>query len=194
MTKAKHFGAVLPPLPCQVVVVSYEVEGKPSFTPIAFASCCNMAPPMITLSVNKAHLLNQTLKEQKFATLNVATTDMYCHVDRCGQVSGHKKDKSGFFEYTTHSYDGNTAYLVTASPLNIVCKLRSVVENPSNDTFILEVVDLVADESALGQNGKPCMSAEKVNPLIFSFDGPSYYNIGKQLPLSPWEAGKTVQE
>ncbi|KAL0205200.1 hypothetical protein P9112_000507 [Eukaryota sp. TZLM1-RC] len=173
-------GVSLPTIANQVFVVSYNLNDKPSFTPIAFAGCCNMEPPMMSLTVGRSNLLNEVLKSEKFCTLNLATPDMCEAVDRSGSVSARDTDKSMFFEYDRVDVSGQSAYLIHNSPMNIVCKVRTVVEN-TDDLFILDVVELFAHRAVLGAEGKPMMSKDKVNPMFFSFDGPSYYQIGENV-------------
>ncbi|KAL0231483.1 hypothetical protein GEMRC1_010887 [Eukaryota sp. GEM-RC1] len=184
----KSFGAVLPVLPSPVCIIALDQgQGKPTFTPIAFAACCNMSPALITLGVNLNHFLNSKLKEDGICAIGIPTTEMYKRVDACGQISARKGDKSDRFLTEIKEFDGKDVFIMPECPMNIVAKVVSHTDHKTNTLFVLEVLEVLANENIL-VDGKPDLGT--ADPLLFSFDGPNYYKLGEKMPLKPWEAGR----
>ncbi|KAL0220926.1 hypothetical protein RCL1_000780 [Eukaryota sp. TZLM3-RCL] len=188
VTGKRSLGVCNLPWVNNAVVVGIKLEDcdRVNFTPLAWVSQVNWSPVMLSLAINNNHFLATNLKEGSVVSINVTTPEMYRHVDACGLVSGRKVDKSNRFAYELVQ----NAPLLNDSPVSIIAKMVTKVPNATNSVFIFDVVEIFAKEQVLDNSGKVVLS--KCDPLIFSFDQPSYYKLGEALPLKPWEAGRDL--
>lgn len=172
---------ILYPMPCSIVGTM--VEKKPNYLAVAWFSMVNFKPPCIAIALNKVHYSNGGIKESGAFSVNIPCVDMVEVTDYCGIVSGRKYDKSKEFE-TFYGKSGS-APMITECPYNIECRLISVVDLPTNELFIGEVLAVYSDERYLTE-GVPDM--KKVNPLILSMPERSYLALGGRV-ASAWETG-----
>jgi len=156
------------------VLVGANVEGKPNYMAVAWATVACLAPPMVCIAVNKTRYTAKGIEENQTFSLNVASSDQVVEADYCGIVSGAKEDKSGVF----HSFYGKlkTAPLAEECPVNIECKLFKSVDCGSHLLYIGEVMEIHADKSCV-TDGKPDIS--RINPMVYA--QATYFDVGKEV-------------
>lgn len=172
---------ILYPMPCSIVGTL--VEKKPNYLAVAWFSMVNFKPLWIAIALNKVHYSNGGIKESGAFSINVPSADMVDVTDYCGIVSGRKYDKSKEFE--TFYGESGDAPMIKECPYNIECRLINVVDLPSNELFIGEVLTVYSDERYLTE-GVPDM--KKVNPLVLSMPERSYLTLGGRVAAA-WETG-----
>lgn len=172
---------ILYPMPCSIVGTL--VEKKPNYLAVAWFSMVNFKPPWIAIALNKVHYSNGGIRESGAFSVNIPSADMVVVTDYCGIVSGRKYDKSKEFE-TFYGKSGD-APMIKECPYNIECRLIDVVDLPSNELFIGEVLTVYSDERYLTE-GVPDM--KKVNPLVLSMPERSYLTLGGNVAAA-WETG-----
>ncbi len=171
--------------PMPATVVGALVDGKPNFCNIAHVGILNASPPhLISLGMNKAHLTNRGIRENKTVGISILSADRIVDLDYVGLVSGSRTDKSEVFEVAWGEL--GTAPLVADAPLSMECRLRDIYDIGTHDVFIVEVVQAWADEEVL-VDGKPDLSL--VRPVLFDMSGPWYWSIGERIG-KPWSIGK----
>ena len=123
----------------------------------------SMNPPLLTVSVNKNHLTNKAIRENKTFSVNFPSVDLMEKTDYCGLVSGKRTDKSDLFEI----YYGNleTAPMIGKCPLSLECKLTDIYEMPTSDLFIGEIKSTYTEKQYL-TDGKP--DIKKMNPAVLT--------------------------
>jgi flavin reductase (DIM6/NTAB) family NADH-FMN oxidoreductase RutF len=126
--------AYLYPMP--LVLVGTEVGGKPNFMTVGWVSRVNFKPPMIAISINKAHHTPKGILENGAFSINVPTRSMVEVTDYCGLVSGRTADKSELFRTFYGELQGTP--MIAECPLNMVCKLVDTVDLPSNFLFMVK--------------------------------------------------------
>jgi len=171
-------------LPMPIVLVGATRVGKANFMAAAFAGIVNMNPPAIALGLNKMHFTSAGIVENGTFSVNLPSTAMMKVTDYCGLVSGHKVDKSGVFKV----FHGKlkSAPMIEECPLNMECKLLHQIDMGPDTAFIGQIVAVYSDEQYM--DGKmPDMA--KIDPLLFSVQDNSYWNIGKKLGPA-WNVGK----
>ena len=125
------------------------------------------------ISLSKSHYTNQGIIENKALSVNIVTEDWLKKADYVGCVSGHKNDKSAFFEYTT----GETgAPLISEASLTMECELDDVYETKGFDNFILIVKNTFAEESVI--NEKDTLNYRELKPVLFEMPSYEYLKTG----------------
>jgi flavin reductase (DIM6/NTAB) family NADH-FMN oxidoreductase RutF len=99
-------------------------------------------------------------------------------------VSGEKVDKSKIFD----SFYGQlkNAPMIRQCPLTMECKVTNVVDLPSNEFFIGEIVGVYADGRCL-TDGKP--DIKKMDPFTLTMPDSQYWAVGPLIGRA-WNIGK----
>lgn len=170
-----------------VTLLGTKTEGKANFMALAWLTRVNGNPPLMGVGVNKSHLTNKLIRENKSFSINIPSDDMIIETDYCGLVSGKNKDKSGVFKIFYAEL--NEAPMIKECPLAIECKLYSTVELPTHDIFIGEIIGTYTEEKYLS-NDK--LDINKINPFLLTMPDNHYWKIGENIGKA-WNVGKKYQ-
>jgi flavin reductase (DIM6/NTAB) family NADH-FMN oxidoreductase RutF len=156
------------------VVAGVLVNGKPNYLTLGAFGLISVNPPMLYISCNKAHYTNAGIKASGYFSVNFPSRDQVQKTDYVGLVSGKEVDKSNLFTPFYGSLD--KAPMIQEFPANVLLKLVNVVDTPSNEVFIGEIVETWVNNDCISE-GKPDLL--KVNPLILA--GGAYCEIGNKV-------------
>jgi len=163
--------------PMPVVIVGALVKGKPNFITIAHLGILNAnAPHLISVSMSKSHYTNAGIRQNKTFSINIPSENLIELTDYVGIVSGKKTDKSGLF-YITYG-ELETAPMINECPVSMECRLKNIIDLPTHDVFIGEVISTYADES-VSQGAK--IDIIKLKPLLFDMASRKYFSLGQPL-------------
>jgi flavin reductase (DIM6/NTAB) family NADH-FMN oxidoreductase RutF len=171
--------------PMPVVLVGANVDGKPTYTTIAYCGIVQHSPPMISIASNKGHYSNAGIRENQTFSVNIPSAEMVEVTDYIGLNSGKNVDKSLLFE----NFYGElkNAPMIQECPLNLECRLVHTVKiSGANEIFIGEIVKVFTEEKYL-TSGLPDIN--KINPIIFSMHDNNYWKLGEHLGRA-WSIGK----
>lgn len=172
------------PMPCSIVGTM--VDNKPNYLTVAWLGMVNFTPPYIGMGLSKTHYTNSGIKKSGVFSVNVPSREMNEITDYCGIVSGRKYDKSSRFD-TFYGKLG-TAPMIRECPYNLECRLVQVVDLPSNEFFIGEIIAAYSDDRYL-TNDTPDM--KKIDPLVLSMPESAYFAIGEHVAKA-WAVGKKL--
>ena len=170
--------------PMPVVLAAAVVGGKANFLAIGWIARVNSRPPMVAMSLSKGHYTNGGIREHKQFSVNLPGVDLLEKTDCCGLISGREKDKSEIF--TLFHGDLKHAPMIQECPLAFACKLVNIVQLPSNDLVIGEIVDAYAEEACL-TNCAPDIA--KMAPFTLTMPDNIYWKIGGRAGKA-WDAGR----
>ena len=170
--------------PMPVVLAGAVVGGKANFLAIGWIARVNYRPPMVAMSLSKSHFTSGGIRAHKEFSVNFPGLDLLEKADYCGLVSGREKDKSRLF--TLFHGALKHAPMITECPLAFACKLVNIVQLPSNDLVIGEIVDAYAEEVCL-TNGAPDIA--KMAPFTLTMPDNIYWKIGGRAGKA-WDAGR----
>ena len=181
MNKNKiRLGTYLYPMP--VVLIGANVNGKPNFMPIAWASIVEHNPPMIAISSYETHHTNQGIKENRTFSVNTPSEGMVEITDYCGLVTGKETDKSEIFDIFYGEL--KTAPMIVHSPINLECEVVKIIDikeftdrEKGHELIIGKIIQAYADEYYL-TNDIPDIT--KLKPFVYSNDG-NYWKLGEHL-------------
>ncbi len=185
----KKYGALNCLYPMPVTLVGATVNGKPNYITIAHVGIMNHATPTyISVSLGKIHYTNGGVKENKTFSVNIPTEELVVETDYCGIVSGKKTDKAQLFE--TFYGELKTAPMIADCPINMECKLDRLIDFPTHEVFIGEIVATYCDESILTGGA---VDLVKVRPMLFDLGRKSYWKLGEPFAKC-WNIGKQLRE
>ncbi len=124
-----------------------QTDDKANFMTLAGVTRVNANPPLLAVAVNKVHHIAKGLKENEIFSVNIPSEEMITETDYCGLVSGRKIDKSDLFNIFYGEL--KTAHMIVECPISIECRLFNVLELPTNDLFIGEIIAAYTEESYL---------------------------------------------
>jgi flavin reductase (DIM6/NTAB) family NADH-FMN oxidoreductase RutF len=172
--------------PMSMVIVGTLVGSRPNFMAVGWVTRVNFKPPMIAVALGKDHYTNGGIHSSEAFSVNVPSISLLEKVDYCGLVSGNKEDKSALF---TIMQGGKTnAPMIEDCPLCMECKLTTILELPSNELFVGEIVGAYADRDCLS-DGKP--DIKKIQPFTLTMPDNRYWKVGGNAGKA-WSAGKKL--
>jgi flavin reductase (DIM6/NTAB) family NADH-FMN oxidoreductase RutF len=182
----KKLGALNALYPTPTTLVGAMVNDKPNFITIAHIGI--MTYNHISLSMGKAHHTNAGIKENKTFSVCIPSQELIVETDYCGLMTGKKTDKAVLFDLFYGELE--TAPMIKQCPVCMECKLERIVDFPTHDIFVGEIIQTYADESTLSDEG---VDVSKVKPLLFDMNSKKYWGLGSELG-NCWSIGKQLKK
>ena len=165
-------------LPMSCVVVScHESKHGGNIIAVAFCAMVNAKPPMVAVSIRPSRYSYSLIKGAGDFVVNVPLADQARLVDLVGVVSGRSLDKFDLAGLTRSTASRVKSPLIEEFPINMECKLLDVVELPTHNLFIGEIVALHADEELADEKG--LLDLEAAPFLMFYNRG--YFQVGENV-------------
>ena len=168
------------------VIVGALVNGKANYLTLGGCGMMSISPPLMYITVNKAHYTNAGIRENGCFSINIPSASLAVKTDYVGLVSGRDTDKSGVF--TAFYGSSKKAPMIEECPVNMLCRIYTTLDLPNNDVFIGEIVETYVNADCL--DGRvPDM--KKINPLMLS--GGSYWCLG-DIVGTPYKDGRALMK
>jgi flavin reductase (DIM6/NTAB) family NADH-FMN oxidoreductase RutF len=189
---SKSFGpqTLLYPAPVWVIG-TFDSNRVPNAMTIAWGGICSSKPPCVAISLRKATYSHAAILDRRAFTVNIPSAAFVKQADYFGIVSGRDTDKFRATGLTAVEGVKVDAPFIKEFPVVIECKLISSSEIGIHTHFIGEIMDVRADEAFLDKDGMPDMA--KVEPVLFSPGGGSYYTVGGYLGEA-YAIGKEIKK
>jgi flavin reductase (DIM6/NTAB) family NADH-FMN oxidoreductase RutF len=173
--------------PMPTVIVGALIEDKPTFITISYIGIVQHHPPLVSVTSMKNHFTNSGIKETGTFSINIPNTKMLEITDFIGMNSGHAIRKCDLFDIFYGEL--TNAPMISEAPLNLECKLvQTIGLNSDNEIFIGEIIQSYSSEKYI-RKGYPNM--KRLDPILFSINSNSYYNVGRRIGLA-WKAGLKI--
>lgn len=169
-------GNMIYPLPAVMVSVT-DGKGKDNIITVAWTGTICTNPAMVYISVRPERYSYKMLRDTGEFVINLTTEELAYATDYCGVKSGKDVDKFQKMKLTREKAVHVQAPMIGESPVNIECKIESVMELGSHHMFIAQVLAVHADEKYMNEKGK--FELKDANPLVYSHG--EYYGIGKYM-------------
>jgi flavin reductase (DIM6/NTAB) family NADH-FMN oxidoreductase RutF len=182
----EKIGAVNALYPTPTVLVGTQVNGKPNFITIAHIGIMTM--DHVSLGMGKPHHTNAGIRENKTFSICLPSENLVRETDYCGLVSGKKTDKAALFNIFYGEL--KNAPMIQECPVCMECRLDRIVDYPSHDIFIGEIIATYADSSVLSA-GK--LDIAKIKPLLFDMSSKKYWSLGKAI-ADCWSVGMAIKK
>lgn len=162
------------PLPV-LIIGTYDEDGKPNAMNAAWGGIYDTNQVMLCLSVT--HKTAKNINLRKAFTVSFATASHVAACDYVGLASGNntpdKMEKAGF---TTERSQFVDAPVINELPMALECTLNHINED---GIIVGDIVNVSADESILGENGK--IDPEKLQPIAFDPVNNGYLVLGRRV-------------
>ncbi|MCR5556516.1 MAG: flavin reductase family protein [Butyrivibrio sp.] len=169
-------GNMLYPIPA--VMVSCQRPGeKPNIITVAWAGNVCSSPAMLSISVRKSRYSYDIIKETGEFVVNLTNEKLTRATDWCGVRSGRDYDKFKEMKLTPQESAKISAPGIAESPVNIECKVKSVIELGTHDLFIAEVMCVTVDDKYLDDKNRFDMKKAK----LVAYSHGEYFTLGEKL-------------
>jgi flavin reductase (DIM6/NTAB) family NADH-FMN oxidoreductase RutF len=178
MKKSLGAKTILYPTPV-LVVGTYDEEGKPNAMTAAWGGICCSVPPCVAVSLRKATYSHANIVKRQAFTISVPSERHVKEADYFGIASGRNEDKFAVTRLTPVRSELVDAPYVAEFPLVLECRLAHTFELGLHTQFVGEILDVKADEEALGKGGVPDLGT--LLPISFAPEVHAYYGLGRHL-------------
>lgn len=173
----KNFGAKAICYPMPVLIIgTYNADGTPNAMNAAWGGISEERE--ISICVDNTHKTAENLLARKAFTVSMATAKYVAACDYVGIVSGSKEPnkfaKAGFHATKSEFVD---APLIDELPMALECEVISYDEETCR--LIGRIVNVCADESVLGDNGK--VDVSKLRPITYDPMNHDYLALGEKV-------------
>ena len=142
--------------------------------------------------IGKAKKTHENIEKRKAFTLTLANEALMKEIDYLGTVSGYrvpdKFERAGLKAEKSKHVD---APIIVGSPVVIECELIEFVESGNFTTVLAKVVNMAADDSVLGVDGK--IDTGKIGMIFYESFSSSYYRLGDKVGKA-WSEGKVFMK
>jgi len=140
--------------PLPAILVTCGTGEEKNIISISWSGMINRVPPMTYISVMKTrHSYGIIMKEREYV-MNLCNEKMLQLFDWCGCNSGRNYDKWKMTGFTEIPASIVKCPMIEEAPVNIECKVVDVIEYPTHDMFVAEIVKVHADENLMREKGK----------------------------------------
>jgi len=173
----KNFGAKPMCYPMPVYIIgTYGADGTPNAMNAAWGGISEDTE--VSICVSADHKTTENILARKAFTVSMATAQQVAACDYVGIVSGNKEPdkfaKAGFHATKSEFVD---APLIDELPMALECRLISY--DPETCRLVGQIVNVSADESVLGENGK--VDAAKLRPITYDPMNHHYLALGEKV-------------
>ena len=173
----KNFGPKTMCYPMPVFIIgTYNADGTPNAMNAAWGGISEEQE--ISICVDNSHKTAENLIARKAFTVSMATADALAACDYVGIVSGNKEPdkfaKAGFHATKSEFVD---APLIDELPMVLECEVISY--NEETCRLVGRIVNVSADESILGENGK--VDVAKLRPITYDSMNHHYLVLGEKV-------------
>ena len=171
----KNFGQKPWMLPQPVLIIgTYNNDGTPNAMNAAWGGISGV--DRLSICVDIGHKTTDNVLATGAFTVSIADADHVAVCDYVGVVSGKKvPDKFERAGFSATKSEFVNAPIINELPLAIECRLVSY--DKETETMIGEIVNVSADESILGEDGK--IDPAKLRPIIFDTVHNHYHVLGE---------------
>ena len=169
-------GNMLYPIPAVMVSCGREGE-KPNIITVAWAGNVCSSPAMLSISVRKERYSYDIIKETGEFVVNLTSRNLVRETDWCGVRSGKDFDKFKEMGLTPQKSSKVSCPGIAESPVNIECKVHSIVELGSHDMFIGEVLCVTVDDRFMDDKGR----FDLVAADLVAYSHGEYFALGQKL-------------
>jgi flavin reductase (DIM6/NTAB) family NADH-FMN oxidoreductase RutF len=185
----KTLGPVNALYPMPTTLVGANVNGRPNFLAVAHVGILNHGTPQyLSIGLGRVHYTNPGIRDTGAFSICLPSEDLMVETDYCGIMTGKNTDKGALFDVFYGELE--TAPMIRQCPVNMELKLHDVMDFPTHEIFIGELVQTYADDSVLVDGA---IDIDKVRPLMFDMASKKYWALGPAVG-SCWRAGKALKK
>jgi flavin reductase (DIM6/NTAB) family NADH-FMN oxidoreductase RutF len=172
--------------PMPTTLVGTTVDNKPNFLAVAHVGI--LTHQHLSIGLGKVHYSNAGIHENQTFSICLPPQGLLRETDYCGIMTGKKTDKAAMFDLF-YGELGN-APMIKQCPVNMELKLHDVLDFPSHDVFIGELVQTYADDIVIAEEK---IDISRLQPLLFDMASKKYWSLGPTVG-DCWKDGKALKK
>jgi flavin reductase (DIM6/NTAB) family NADH-FMN oxidoreductase RutF len=141
-------------VPCPVVLLSVAGPERPNIITLSWVANVCSKPPMVAVGIRPERYSHGLVKAAGEFVLNIPSASLAKGTAFAGTKSGRDHDKFSECGFTSESASMVNAPLIKECPINIECKIKSVIPLGVHDLFISDVLAVHIDEEVLDEKGR----------------------------------------
>lgn len=158
-----------------LIVGTYDEKGAPNAMNAAWGGIYDTNQVMVCLADD--HKTTENIRRIGAFTLSFATANTVASCDYVGIASANDiPDKFARAGFHAQKSEFVNAPIIEELPMTVECKLLKFNED---GICIGEIVNISADESILGENGR--IDAKKLDPIIYDSVTHAYWSFGEKV-------------
>lgn len=146
-------GTLLYPVPA-VMVSCRSGKGEDNIITVAWTGIICSDPAMLYVSIRPERYSYNMIKESGSFVVNIPDKKLAYAVDFCGVKSGRDIDKFKHLGLTPEKSNLVDAPSIGECPVNLECKVKSIIPLGTHDMFISEILCVNVEEKLLDKSGK----------------------------------------
>jgi flavin reductase (DIM6/NTAB) family NADH-FMN oxidoreductase RutF len=171
-----------------LIIATYDENGNPNAMNAAWGGQISFHEIELNLSPHKT---TENLNVKKALTVSFADKSHIKEADYFGLVSGHKvSDKIAKAGMHTVKSEHVDAPVIEEFPLTLECEVTDVTPLGRDVQVKARVVNVLADESILDENGK--VDLDKLQPLVYDPSYRVYRVVAPGILGQCWNIGKEI--
>ena len=173
----KNFGAQTWVYPMPVLIVgTYDENGVPNAMNAAWGGI--YTDDMVSICLSEEHKTTKNILAVKAFTVSMATRGLVAACDYVGMVSGNDvPDKVAKAGFSVRRSAFVNAPVIEELPMALECEL--IRYDPESCRLVGRIVNVCADESVLGENGK--VDVHKLAPITYDPMNHHYLVLGEKV-------------
>ena len=175
----KNLGVCPAIFPMPVLMIgTYDTKGKVDVMNAAWGMMLDMK--RVVLNLTKSHKTVKNIIEKGAFTVGIADSNHIVEADYVGIVSGNTEPNK-FEKSRLHSIKSDfvDAPIIEEFPITMECIFVEYQDDDTGCGVIGEIVNVVADEKILDENGKPDPS--KINAILYDPFSHGYFKVGDKV-------------
>lgn len=161
------------------MVGTYDENGVPDVMNAAWGGVCSGEPPCVQANIRPSRKTMDNINATGAFTIGIPGAEHVVIADYFGLDSGHKvPDKIEKAGVTALPADGVNAPVIEEFKLTLVCKVIHKAEIGSHVQVMGEIVDVLADEDIIKDDGKT-IDIEKLDPILYDHSAHEYRRVGE---------------
>ncbi|MCK9224957.1 MAG: flavin reductase family protein [Candidatus Muirbacterium halophilum] len=162
--------------PMPVVLIGSSSQRKDNFMNCAWISQVNVAPAIVSISINKNHKTAISIKETQCFSINIPTEELMEKTDYSGMVSNRRISKKELFD-VFYSEEFKVP-MIKECAVNIECKVVDIKEFQTNTVFFGKFINCYSEKKYLTNNK---LDNNKINGFSVIMPDNIYISKGKKI-------------
>ncbi|GEM_PF-37132 len=168
--------ALIAPIP--PALVSCGSMQNPNIITIAWTGILNTIPPKTYISIRPSRHSYNLIKESGEFVINLTTRSLVYAADFCGMRSGADHDKFALMGLDPErAPELDDCPMIAQSPVNLQCKVTSIIPLGSHDMFMADIIGVCVDEAYIDKKGK--LNLDRCQLAAFAHG--EYFAVGEKL-------------
>jgi flavin reductase (DIM6/NTAB) family NADH-FMN oxidoreductase RutF len=177
--------------PHPTVMVGIDVDDRPDFVTVAWATIACGTPPWIAIALNRVRHSLKGIREKMVFSVNIPNIKLVPETDYCGIATGAKNDKAKDCKFKVFYGDIPGAPYIEQCPLNIGCTVEHILKLGSHYLVAGPIKEIYASDDCL-TDGK--LDATKIDPIVYmTYPGGTYHRLGEVIGKA-FSDGKKIKD